>query len=117
MWSIQRSVIKNIHYVNQMMSGGSFVAIFDLKIEPSEEVTPSIHVDGESPAMERAFQGISEGFSMFVQRRSEEGRPVIGFRVAVTDVVPHEDFKSWRFAIATAKALQEVFAEYEHRVS
>ena len=87
------------------------MVIFELRIEPSEAAVPTIEKGSESEAIENAFTCISEGLSAFVERRNEVGRPVGKFRVVITDVVPHDDFKAWRFTIATASALKEVFAE------
>jgi hypothetical protein len=100
-----------------MMSGGSFVAIFTLRVEPSDFETPVVEKEVSSDAIDRAFPCISEGLSAFVVRRNEEGRPVGKFRVLISDVVPHDDFKPWRFTVATASALKEVFAEHELSIS
>lgn len=109
-----RTITKVVRHANQMMSGGSFVAFFSLVIVPDPAVAIPIAIQKEdSPASAKAFPSIERGLERFIAWRLEQGRPVSGFRMYVTDVVEHPDFKEFRFFEATIIALRDIFSPHE----
>lgn len=109
-----RTITKVVRHANQAMSGGSFVAFFSLVIVPDLAVAIPIAIQKEdSPASARAFPAIERGLKHFIAWRLEQRTPVSGFRMYVTDVVEHPDFKEFRFVEATIIALKDIFDLHE----
>ena len=80
-----------IRHVNQMASGGSFVAYFTLRLTPLRD---SAEVQFSSEASEPELEpwmasAIERGIRDFVSQRERDGKPVGYVRVALVDIRVH----------------------------
>lgn len=114
--TVTHEVRQPIRHVDQMASGGSYVAAFTLRITPacdSQDVTfrseaSDLHLEAW---MESA---VETGIREFVEQRERDGRPVGCFHVALADIQIHPtDSKETAFMRAAFIAMTQAFEAHE----
>lgn len=114
MWTVDREFEQSIQHVNQTSSGGSYVAIFTLRMTPTPddaEVRFAYVVNDEDAKPWIPF--IEEGVRSFVEQRAAEGRPVGYFSVTLVKIRVHPiDSKGRRFKQAAEIAMAKAFESH-----
>jgi len=105
-----------IRHINQMASGGSYVAFFTLRLAPSREA-PEVQFSNEvsKPEVEAwIVSAIERGIRDFIGQRERDGKPVGYLRVALVDIRVHLlDSKAWAFTQAAFMAMTQAFEAHE----
>ena len=103
-----------IRRVCQTSSGGSYVAIFTLRLTPAlDDATVRFTSEVTTPEAAPWIPHIEQGVRDFERQRAQENRPVGYFRVALVDIYVHEiDSKAWRFTEAASIAMSQAFAAH-----
>jgi translation elongation factor EF-G len=111
LWTVDCEFDQSIRHANQLMSGGSYVAIFTLRLAPDlddEAVQFVSTVDDEEAAPWVPY--IEEGVRSFVEKRAQVGGPVGHLRVTLIAITIHPvDSKGWRFKQAAELAMAQAF--------
>ena len=117
-WTITHEFEQPVRHIDQMSSGGSYVALFTLRLTPTlYEATVHFSSEVTAPSATPWIPSIERGVREFERQRQEEGRPVGYFRVALVDVDIHElDSKAARFTQAALIAMRKAFAAHETAV-
>jgi hypothetical protein len=111
-WTVRNAVVQPVRHVNQAASGGSFVAIFTLKVEPDRGQDQILFVNelDVQDAAQHYVPAILRGVHEFAEHRARCLRPIAGVRVSLSDVSLHPvDSKEWAFQRATVLGLREAF--------
>lgn len=115
MWTVNEEFEQPIRHFNFRMSGGSFCAIFTLRLAPCLEdntVRFTNEVEGEEARYWGKF--IEEGVQAFVEQRAQAARPVGYLRVSLVDLKIHPiDSKGHRFKQAAVMAMEKAFESHE----
>jgi translation elongation factor EF-G len=114
--TLTHEVRQPIRLVNQMASGGSYVAIFTLRITPARDSqVVTFSSEASDPHLESWMESaVERGVSEFVAQRERDGRPVGCFRVALTDIHVHPlDSKEIAFVRAASMAMTQAFEAHE----
>jgi elongation factor G len=114
--TVTHEVRQPIRHVNQMASGGSYVAVFTLRITPSRDSqNVAFSSEASDPHLESWMESaIERGVREFVAQRQRDGRPVGCFHVALTDIRVHlVDSKEIAFMRAAVMAMTQAFEAYE----
>lgn len=110
--TVGAAVERQFRYINQMASGGSYVAIFSFRVEPyrgPEAVVFSNEAE-DSPNVQRWVPYILEGVVDFAKKKNAERVGLMGVNVALTLLRDHlVDAKPWAFRKYAAIALEEIF--------
>jgi hypothetical protein len=111
MWTVDREFDQSIRHMNQLASGGSFVANLTLRVAPDlDESDVSFTNVVDNPDAVPYIPFVEKGVHEFVTRRAEEGRPVGHLRVTLVAITIHPvDAKGYRFAQAAGMALEAAF--------
>ena len=114
--TVTHEILQPIRRVNQMASGGSYVAIFTLRLMPTPGV-PGVRFSSEAsePHLDHwMVSAIEQGVREFVAGRERDGRPVGCLDVALVDIHVHPvDSKEHRFTWAAFEAMTEAFKAHE----
>jgi translation elongation factor EF-G len=110
-WTVDREFDQSIRHVQQGMSGGSFVAIFTLRLSPEPgEASVRFANAVEDSAVEYWVPFIEEGIQSFVEERRASGQPIGYLRVTLVSITLHEvDSKPYRFREAAEMAMSQAF--------
>ena len=113
-WTVDREFEQPIRHFNFNMSGGSFCAIFTLRLTPNLD-EPEVRFESEVDDAEAMFwiPYIQEGVQQFIQERENTGKPIGYLHIALIDIRIHPvDSKSHRFRQAAVIAMTEAFANH-----
>jgi len=114
--TLTQEVRQPIRHVNQMASGGSYVAMFTLRLTPAQDA-PDIEFSNEvtQPALEPwIVAAIRKGIEEFVGEYRSEGKHVGRLRIALVEIRVHPiDSKESAFALAAYKAMKQAFQAHE----
>ena len=114
--TVTHEVCQPVQHVTQMASGGSYAAIFTLRITTSRG---SQHVTFSSEASDPHLESwmesaVERGVREFVAQRQQDNRPVGYFHVALTNVQVHPtDSKEMAFTRAAVMAMTQAFEAHE----
>jgi len=104
-----------IRRINQMASGGSYVAIFTLRLAPVRDV-PEVRFSCEAsdPHLEPwMVSAIERGVREFVAERERDRRPIGCVHVALVDIRVHPaDSKETAFVRAASMAMSQAFEHH-----
>jgi len=114
--TVTHEFLQPIRRLNQMASGGSYVAIFTLRLMPTPGI-PEVRFSSEAsdPHLEQwMVSAIERGVREFVAERDRDGRPVGCLDVALVEIHVHPiDSKEHRFTWAAFEAMSEAFKAHE----
>jgi hypothetical protein len=110
--TVAHAVERRFRYVNQMASGGSYVAIFNLRVEPHSGPEPVVFSNeaDDSPNVQQWVPNIVDGIRDFAEKELAERIEIMGIKVALTLLIDHPvDAKPRAFRKYAAVAMGEVF--------
>jgi translation elongation factor EF-G len=111
LWTVDREFDQPIRYVNQTASGGSYFAVFTLRLAPDlddDAIRFASMVDDREA--EPWIPYIEEGVRSFLERRAQEGCPVGHLRVTLVAITLHPvDSQPYRFRQAAEMAMSQAF--------
>lgn len=117
-WTVDCEFDQPIRHVNQQASGGSFVAIFTLRMIPTLEdqrVSFLNRVRDEVAIPWIPF--IEEGVRAFQEQRATQQKPIGLLRVELVAIKIHPvDSNPFRFKEAAVMAMSKAFEEHEVEV-
>jgi elongation factor G len=105
-----------IRHVNQMASGGSYCAVFTLRLTPVRNVPAvTFSCEATAPHLEPWIAAaVEKGVREFVSARERDGRPVGCLRVSLIDIQIHPaDSKEHAFMRAAHMAMAQAFEAHE----
>jgi translation elongation factor EF-G len=114
--TITHEFLQPIRLVNQLASGGSYVAIFTLRLSPSpQEAEIRFSSEVSVPQVDQwVISSIEKGVREFVGQREREGTPIGYVSVVLVDIDLHPgDSKEAAFIRAGFMALSEAFQKHE----
>ena len=110
-WTVDSEFDQSIRHVALNRSGGSFVAIFTLRMIPDLEnqtVSFASRVNDNKAIPWIPF--IEEGIRSFQEQRANQGKPIGLLRIELIAITIHPvDSKSYRFKEAAVMAMSEAF--------
>lgn len=113
--TLTHAIEQSVHHVNQMASGGSFVAIFTLRMTPNPS-EPSVKFAStvDDPDLEPwMLQAIERGVFEFAAERARDDQPIGAIDVVLTSIRIHPvDSKDFAFVKAAKKAMVEAFSKH-----
>jgi translation elongation factor EF-G len=111
LWTIDHELDQPIRHVNQAASGGSYVAIFTLRLAPDlNDAAVRFASAIDDPEAGPWIPCIEEGVRAFVGRRAQEGFPIAHLRVTLVAITIHPvDSNPWRFRQAAEMAMSQAF--------
>lgn len=113
-WTIRHPVERHCRHVSQAASGGSYVAIFDIRVEPYASPEPISFVNEAEPEpdVQQWVPSIIAGITQFVEEQAKSGIAVCGIKVTLTHLRDHPvDGKHKAFKKFAATAMAEIFEE------
>ena len=111
-WTIVHPVERECRHVSQAASCGSYVAIFDLRVEPYSGPEPILFVNDADPSrdVQKWVPSIVEGITRFVDEKAQEGIAISGINVTLTHLQDHPIDARWSaFRRFTAEAMATIF--------
>jgi translation elongation factor EF-G len=110
-WTVDRELDQPIRHVNQAMSGGSYVAIFTLRLSPDLDDSAVCFASAvDDPEAVPWIPYIEEGVRSFADQRARAGRPIGHLRVTLVAIKIHPvDSKPRRFKEAAEMAMYQAF--------
>ena len=114
MWSVDEEFDQPIRHFNFAMSGGSFCAIFTLRLTPNLDDKGVYFVSELTDDADRHWAlFIEEGVMSFLAQRHQEGRAIGYLRIALVDIQVHPvDSKAHRFKEAALMAMEMAFESH-----
>jgi hypothetical protein len=114
MFTVTQEFEQRIRHVNQMASGGSYVAVFALRLVPIHSPTVEFSSAVDAPDAAPWIPFIREGVFEFLQQRKKERREIGFLRVVLSEIWINEtDCKERRFREAAMLAMSQAFARTE----
>ena len=98
-WTVDHEFDQSIRHVNQAMSGGSYFAVFTLRLAPDlDDVAVCFTSTVDDPEAVPCVRHIEEGVQPFAEQRTQSGCPIGHLRVTLIAITIHlVDSKPWRF--------------------
>jgi translation elongation factor EF-G len=110
-WTVDHEFDQPIRHINQAMSGGSYVAIFTLRLAPDlDDSAVCFTSTVDDPEAVPWVPYIEEGVRSFAEQRAQAGCSIGHLRVTLIAVIIHPvDSKPWRFKQAAEMAMSQAF--------
>lgn len=120
-----------IRHINQLASGGSYFAVFTLRLTPTpgshelafecpiEIPDPFANWPTDRPDPRPAIvAAIEQGIRQFEDERRKDGKPIGSLKASLVAIAIHpSDIRIYRFAVAAVLAMREAFAAHETLLS
>ncbi|QEH35091.1 elongation factor G [Aquisphaera giovannonii] len=111
LWTVDREFDQPIRHACLTASGGSYVAVFTLRLAPDLDDAAVRFVNAvEDPEVGHWALHIEEGVRAYVETRAAAGFPVGYLRVTLVEITLHPvDSQPYRFREAAVMAMTQAF--------